>query len=159
VAAGDVNAANDGASDPTNVILLKIVKRAFRFDGTAIPSATVLPRGALFKFLIYVDNPGAALTDVSMGDLLAPGFSYIGGSIKATNAPAPCASGNCTPAEEAAIFGAANAGAAVSDALDGDVASVAGASLYVGNQSVANARLDIAAAHVYALVFTVRLNN
>ncbi len=157
-AAGDVNAANDVASDPTTVVVLAIVKRAFRLDGTTIPNATVLPRGATFKFLIYVDNPGGALTDVSLGDVLDPAFMYLGGSIRTTNSPAPCASGTCTPAEEAAIFGAANSGTPGSDTLDGDPVSVSGAHVYVGDRVVANARLDLAAGKVYAVVFTVRLN-
>ena len=40
----------------------------------------------MFKFLVYVDDPGGALTDVSLSDLLDPAFAYLGGSIKVTNA-------------------------------------------------------------------------
>lgn len=155
---GDANAANDVISDSATVAVLVIVKRAFQLDGTPIPNTTVVPKGVAFRFLIYIGNPGGALTDVSLRDVLDPGFAYLGGSIRTSNSVAACASDPCTAVEEAAILAAANAGAPGSDALDGDAVSVSGSSLYAGDQDVANARLDFAAGKVYALVFSVRLN-
>ena len=53
-----------------------------------------------------------------------------------------------TGAEEVAIFAAADAGAAGSDAVDGDVVSVSGVTIDAGDEAAANARLDIAAAEL-----------
>ena len=155
---GDSNAANDSASDPTAVSVLALVKRAFRVDGTPIPNATVLAKGTLFRFLIYVNNPGGALTDVSLADVLDPAFQYLGGTLRMTNAPAACAAANCTGVEESALFTAANAGSAVTDAIDGDAVSVVAGRIDLGNQVKANAQLNLAAGKVFAVIFSVRLN-
>ena len=155
---GDSNAANDSASDPTTVSVLALVKRAFRVDGTPIPNAAVLAKGTLFRFLIYVNNPGSALTDVSLVDVLAPAFQYLGGTLRLTNAPSACAAAMCTGVEESALFTAANAGTAATDAIDGDVVSVVSSRIDLGNQVKANAQLNLAAGKVFAVIFSVRLN-
>ena len=59
-------------------------------------------------------------------------------------------------AEESAIYAAANAGAAGTDVVDGDAVSRSGATLNIGNQNAANAALNLAAAKVWAVVFSVR---
>ena len=136
---------------------LSIVKRAFRTDGTPLPSGTVTPKGALVKFLLYVNNPGAALSDASLEDALDPSLAYVAGSLRYSGATAACAALSCTGGEEDAIFAAADGGTAGSDALDGDVVGFSGTKVYAGDQNAANARLDIAAGKVWALVFTVRI--
>jgi hypothetical protein len=40
--------------------------------------------------------------------------------------------------------------------VDGDIVSRSGATLNIGNQSVGNGQLDLAAARVWAVVFHVR---
>ena len=134
-----------------------IVKRAFRLDGTAIPSGTVVAKGALFKFLLYIDNPGPAVPDVSLRDALDAGFAYLGGTARFDDSQPTCATGTCSAAEEAAIFAAASVGTAATDALDGDTVSESGGVITAGDQGVANGQLTIAGGRVYALVFTVRM--
>lgn len=136
---------------------LSITKRAFRADGTPIPTGTILPRGTPVKFLLYVNNPGAMATDVSLRDVLDPTFAYVGGSLRSDGATPACAQIACSAAEESAIFAAADAGTAGSDAVDGDVVSFAGQTVDAGNQNVAQGRLDVPAARVWALIFTVHM--
>jgi hypothetical protein len=136
---------------------LTIVKRAFRLDGTPIANGTVVAKGALVKFMLYITNPGPPVPDVSLRDVLDPGFAYLGGTLRTDDSQASCATGTCSGAEEAAIYAAANAGPAATDALDGDTASRSGATIDVGNQNVANAPLNLAAGKVFAIVFTVRM--
>ena len=136
---------------------LSIVKRAFTLDGTAVPSGAVLPKGAVFKFLLYINNPGGAVSDVSLSDALEAAFEYQGGSIRYDDSQPACPSGNCTPAEEAAIFAATDAGTAGTDAEDGDPVSRAATTIHVGDQSAANARLDLAGDRVWAVAISVRM--
>ncbi len=137
---------------------LTIVKRAFQLDGAPIPNGTVVAKGAVFKFLLYISNPGPAVSDVSLRDVLDPSFTYLGGTLLSDNTQPACASGTCTPGEEASILAATNVGTVGTDALDGDTVSRSGATIDVGNQNVANAPLNLAAGRVYAIEFTVRMN-
>ena len=68
-----------------------------------------------------------------------------------------CAAATCTAGEEAVIFDAADSGTVGSDAVDGDVVSFTGVTLDIGNQTAANAPLDIAEDKVWSVVFTVRI--
>ena len=149
------NTSEFAANEP--LLPLAIAKKAYQANGTPLPQGGVVPRGALVKFLLYVNNPGPAVADVSIKDALDPAFAYVTGSIRFTNAPASCAQMACTPAEEAAIFAAANTGTAGTDGVDGDVISFAGTTTYAGNQDIGNLQLDIAAGKVWAMVFTVRM--
>jgi len=155
--------ATDGSNNTSefgaNVVLqpLSIVKRAFELDGTPVSSGTVLPKGTVFKFLLYINNPGAAVSDVSLSDALDAAFECQNGSILYDNSQLACASGTCTPAEEASIFNAANAGTTGTDAIDGDPVSRAATTIHVGNENAANAQLDIVAGRVFATVFTCRM--
>lgn len=141
----------------TTIPGLNIVKRGFLLDGTPITNGALLPKGTPVRFLLYLDNPGGAVSDVSLGDILAPGFAYVAGSLRYANTAANCAATSCTGAEESAILAAALAGTAGTDAVDGDVVSAVGATVRAGNQVVGNLQLDIVAAKVWAVVFTVRM--
>ena len=145
---------SDAASAPKR---LSITKRAFQSDGTPIASGSTLPRGMPVRFLLYINNPGGPVLDVSMRDVLDPLFLYVSGSTKYDNSVASCAAATCTVAEEAAIFAAADSGTVGTDAMDGDVVSFAGVTLDIGNQNAANAQLDIAGGKVRAVVFTIRM--
>lgn len=136
---------------------LAITKRAFGLDGSPIPNLSTVPKGALIRFLLYVNNVGGVTTDVRLQDALDPGFAYVGGSIKYDNAVPRCASGDCSAAEEEAILASAVAGTPGTDASDGDVVRFASSTVYVGDQAAGNARLDIQADKVWAVVFTVRM--
>jgi uncharacterized repeat protein (TIGR01451 family) len=153
-ATGGANTSEFGAQQPVDVVAL--VKRAYLADGTPIVNLATVPKGTLVKFVLYLNNQGPLVSDVSVQDVLDPGFQYVAGSMRVSNTPAACALPACTGAEEAAIFTAANSGTAVTDAVDGDAASYAATTLNVGNQSAANAQLDLAAARVWAVVFSVR---
>ncbi len=155
---GTNNTSEVGANAPV-APALAIVKRAFMPDGTPIPSGATIPNGMLFRYLLFIDNPDAARNDVSLQDVLDPAFAYQAGTMRVDNSLASCAAALCTPAEEAAIFAAASAAATMTDAVDGDVVSYTGGSTTIdaGNQSVANAQLDLAGAAVWAMVFDVRM--
>ncbi|MCP3980389.1 MAG: hypothetical protein GY716_13890 [bacterium] len=136
---------------------LSMVKRAFQSDGTPVASGSTLSTGMPVKFLLYINNPGGAVSDVSMRDILDPLFSYVGDSVAYDNSVASCAAASCTVAEEAAILAAADSGTVGTDAVDGDVVSLTGATVDIGNQIAANAQLDIAGSKVWAVVFTIRM--
>lgn len=136
---------------------LSLVKRAFLSDGTAIADTSTLPKGTIVKFLLYIDNKGAATNDVSIRDTLAATFAYQTGTIKTDNSVANCAATTCTAGEESSIFTAVDATAAKTDAVDGDVASQSGSNIDAGNQNVANAQLNISASKVFALLFTAKM--
>ena len=103
------------------------------------------------------NNQGAAVSDVSLQDVLDPLFSYVAGSIVFDNAIPNCALSTCSAAEEDAIFAAADAGTVGTDLVDGDVTSFIGVIVDVGNQVAANGQLDIAGGSVWAVLFTVRM--
>ena len=158
VSGATIVAANrDHQLDITDNDPLRIVKRAFQSDGTPIPSGSTLPSGTPVKFLLYIDNPLPLTADVSMRDVLDPVFLYVAGSIKYDNSVVNCAAATCSVAEEAAIFTAADSGTVGTDPVDGDVVSFAGVTLDIGNQTAANAQLDIAGSSVWAVVFTIRM--
>ena len=136
---------------------LKIIKRAFESDGTAITSGNTTPRGMLVKFLLYINNTKGAATDVSIQDVLDAEFSYQTGTLKVDNTVAECAVETCTAGEETTIFNAIDDNSASTDAVDGDVVSIAGSTIDAGNQNVANAQLDIAVDKVWAMLFTVKM--
>ena len=144
-------------SGPVLPVGLEISKRAYLADGTPIPDGVTVPRGTRVQFLLYINNSGGAVSDVSIADALAPSFSYVSGSLKFGNTVAACAGAICTLAEEAAILSATEAGTTATDAIDGDIASFGASTVNAGNQTVANAQLDIAAAKVWAIVLTVRM--
>jgi len=138
---------------------LTVVKRAFWPDGTLIPTGATIPSGVEFKYLLYINNPSIARTDVSVRDVLDPAFLYQAGTIQVDNSVAECAVAACTAAEEQAIFAAVDGAAFLSDAVAGDVASYTGASSSVdaGDGNVANLQLDINADAVWAVLFSVKL--
>jgi len=136
-----------------------IVKRAFRLDGTPVPDGATIPKGVAFRFLLYVNNPGGLVPDAGVRDVLDPAFTYQAGQTRYDASTAFCAAATCTPAEESAIFAAANAGAIATDAVDGDPVSFSGTTLNVGNNViVGNAQLDIPAGKVWAVVLSVKMN-
>jgi len=138
---------------------LDIVKRAFWLDGTQIPTGAVIPSGVEFKYLLYINNPNVARTDISVRDVLNPAFAYQPGSIQVDNSVAQCAAATCTVAEELAIFTTVDGTAFQTDATGDDVASYTGGSLSIdaGNQNVANPQLDINANAVWAVMFSVKM--
>lgn len=134
---------------------LPIVKRAFLADGTPLANGVAVPRGTAVRFLIYLNNPGTAVLDASLEDLLDPAFQYLPGSLNYSTAPA-CA-GSCSGAEEAAILNATLSGTGATDAVDADVLSFTAGTVRAGNQNAANGQLDVPAARVWASVFTVHM--
>jgi MSHA biogenesis protein MshQ len=164
---GWISTEHNNQSDPDNfyalgpqtMFPLDFVKRAFWPDGTPIPTGATIPGGVEFKYLLYINNYGAARSDVSVRDLLDPIFQYQPGTIQADNSIAECAVAICTPAEEQTIFATVTGAAFLSDAADGDTASYSGgtASVDAGDGNVANAQLNINADAVWAISFSVKL--
>jgi len=152
-------------SDPDNfytlgpeiMFALEIVKRAFETDGTPIPTGSTVPDFLEFKYLLYINNPNVARTDVTVRDVLDAAFQYQAGTIQVDNSVVECALTVCTAAEELVIFTAVNAAVPLSDAADGDVASYTGASIDAGDGNVANLQLDINADRVWAILFSVKM--
>ncbi len=138
----------------------RLIKRAFQADGTPIPSGAEVPAGATVKFLLYINNPGDAILDVSARDVLDPAaFQYLPGTIKVDSSVDVCADPDCTAAEEAAIFAAVDGAGTLTDAVDGDVASFDAATdtIDFGDQDRPNATLDLAADKVWAAVLSVKV--
>jgi len=156
----------DGALSPGEVSALaatppeecrSIAKRAFWLDGTPIPNGVDIPSGVQFKFMLYINNPGALVADVSLQDVLDPAFSYVPSSILYDNSVANCAADPCTALEETAIFTAVDSGTSGSDSVDGDVVSFTGSTLDAGNQNAGNLQLDILGNRVWAVLITVTM--
>ncbi len=145
--------------DATVCTPLVITKAAFDVNGAPIPTGATIPSGVGFKFLLYINNHGSAVTDVSVRDVLDPAFQYQATTIKVDNSVGECASISCTAAEEQSIFNAVNGAATLSDAVDGDVASFTGAGSTVdaGNEYVGNVQLNISADAVWAMLFSVKM--
>ena len=150
---GILNVTETAAGPPA----LEIVKRAFQTDGTPIPTGSIIPGFMEYKFLLYINNPDIARSDVSVRDLLDAAFQYQTGTIQVDNSVGECALVTCTAAEEVAIFTAVGGAAFLSDAVDGDVASITGSTIDAGNQNVANLQLDIDANKVWAILFSVKM--
>ena len=162
---GDI-AGVPGDLTPSNTVTLTsatlaLIKRAFLADGTALASGASLPKGTVVKFMIYIDNKTTVgANDVSVQDALQVGFAYQAGTIKISNAGVNCAGPICTPAEEALIYAAVNAGTAKTDATPDDEASYTAGTTTIdlGNEKVAtNTQLNIAASSVWAVIFTVKM--
>ncbi len=151
---GGQNSSEFGANH--DVEGLAIVKRAFQTDGTPIPSGTTLPSGMPVRFMVYINNPGGAVGDVSLQDALDPLFSYLPGSIRYANTQPSCALLACNPAEESTIFSSAESGSSATDAVGGsDPIGVVGGTIHAGNQTVANQSLGVQAGRVWVMTFTV----
>jgi hypothetical protein len=138
---------------------LTLVKRAFLPDSSAVTDGATLATGTTVHYLLYVNNDGPARTDVNLRDVLDAVFDYQLQSMRVDSSLSKCAAGNCTAAEELAIFEAAIGQSTSTDEIDGDVVSyTAGSStIDAGNDAVANAQLDIIGNSVWALLFTVEV--
>ena len=99
-----------------------------------------------------------AVSDVSLQDVLDPALAYVAGSMRYDDSQPSCALMNCTTTEETAIFAAVDSGTPGSDDEDGDVVSYAATTVDAGDQNAGNARLDIPAGRVWALVLAVRVH-
>ncbi len=111
-------------TDGGGTISFPIVKQAWIAGGTApLPSPVLAGKGSTIIFLIYVKNTTASLiADVRINDALdETAFQYIANSLIRTSAASPPANTDT----DLAIFNAsaAGTGTALSDAVDGDVAS------------------------------------
>lgn len=151
--AGDAASLNNSNIFSLFSTTMSLNKIAFLTNGTQLASGATLPHGTEVRFVIYVDNTtNFPLNDVSIQDILDPTFAYQAGSMKVDNT---IVSG----ATEAVIYSTVNAVAGtVTDAVDGDVASVTGATINAGDQNEAgNNQLDIAANRVWAILFRVLL--
>lgn len=173
--AADNTGTGDVAGDPAALVnsnvfqlfstgaSLTLVKTAFlTADGTPLTSGATLPQGTLVDFMIYVNNEGSVTTsDVSVQDVLDTLFVYQPGTIRVDNSIANCAVTVCDSTEEAAIYAAAAAATAGTDAVGAptpDSVSFDGTdTIDVGNESVANVQLDAAGNAVLAVVFTVQV--
>jgi uncharacterized repeat protein (TIGR01451 family) len=153
-ATGDINGVS-AALNPSNTFTinpstLSLVKAAFLSDGTQLASGVTVPAGTTVRFLIYVDNPtGVPVSDLSMEDVLVAGFQYTAGTLRTD---ASQASG----ATDAAIYAAAAAASPVTDAVDGDAASITGATVSAGS-TAGNSQIDLLAGTVRALLFDVTI--
>ena len=112
---------------------LLLVKQVWLVGGSSplatshgTPTTTTVPSGGTVVFLIYVKNSAAtAPADIRIQDILditATGFSYVTGGLIRTSATTPPAN----TASDLTIFNATalGVGTAMTDAVDGDVASI-----------------------------------
>ena len=77
-----------------------IVKRTFSADGTPLTSGASAAKGAVVRFLLYVNNWGGAFTDLSVEDILDPGFEYVPGTIRTDTSVSACSVDGCTTPDE-----------------------------------------------------------
>ncbi len=162
---GDINGDSAALADSNTFQLsstgagLALVKTAWMTsDGSPIGSGSTVPLGTSVDFMIYVNNEGSvAINDVSIRDVLDVLFVYQADSIRVDNSVGDCGA-TCDAAEEAAIYAAAAAVLPTnSDGVDADTSSFAGVTVSAGDEGIANARLDVAANSVLAVVFTVQV--
>jgi uncharacterized repeat protein (TIGR01451 family) len=151
-ATGDIAGVDANLDDSNtftiNTTTLALVKAAFLADGTQLISGANVPGGTRVRFLVYVDNPTpTTVLDVNVQDALAAGFAYVAGTLRSDASQA-------TGTAEAALYAAAQGTAPLTDANDGDVAGISGATVTAGATG-GNAQLDIAAGTVWAMVFEV----
>ncbi len=139
------------------IVALSLVKRAFLADGTPIPTGATVPRETVVKYLIYFNNRGAVQSDVSVRDVLDPVFVHQAGTLKVNSSTPACALTDCTAAEEATIFSDVDATVAMTDAVDGDAVSITVGTIDAGDQFVANAVVNAAAASVWVLLVEVKV--
>jgi hypothetical protein len=139
------------------IVAPSLVKKAFLTDGTPIPSGTSVPRETVVKYLIYLNNRGGVQSDVSVRDVLDPVFLHQAGTLKVNNSTPACALTDCTAAEEATIFSGVDATVAMTDAVDGDAVSITAGTIDAGDQVVANAVVNAAAASVWVLLVEVKV--
>jgi len=177
-AATNIGRANLGA-DPTNPdtdyitdsptltltsATLAVVKKAFLDDGsgTEIADGSSVVKGSIVKFLIYIDNSTSTQSsDVRLEDQLNDtDFTYQTGSLTWNNYVTN------TAATVATVFSDTNAGGggvALSDAVDGDVASVDTSlspdQVTMGaHSSQANGAVNVPAGKIVAFMFRARIN-
>ena len=177
-AATNIGRANLGA-DPTNPdsdyitdsptltltsATLAVVKKAFLDDdsGTEIADGSSVVTGTIVKFLIYIDNSTSTQSsDVRLEDLLNDtDFTYQAGSLTWNNVVTN------TGATLATVFSdtnAAGSGVALTDAVDGDVASadtsLSPDQVTMGAHSAqVNAAVNIPAGKIVAFMFRARIN-
>jgi uncharacterized repeat protein (TIGR01451 family) len=153
-ATGDVAGAPGDLDDATfdlDVSTLALVKTAFLTDGTQLASGAAVPRGSLVRFMIYVDNATAADVDsINVQDDLSTNFTFMPGTLQVDST---IVSG----ATEAAIYAAVSGAPAVTDAVDGDVAGVAGTTVSAGD-GAGNGMVTVPRNRVFALLFTARVD-
>ena len=163
---GDVNGDGAALAD-SNVFQLfstgaglELVKTAWMTsDGSPIGTGSTVPQDTFVDFMIFVNNTGSvAINDISIQDVLDPLFVYQAGTIRVDNSVGDCAAAVCDSTEEAAIYAAASAVGANTDAVElGDTSSFAGVTVDAGDETVANGTLNAAANSVLAVVFTVQV--
>ncbi|NNE43885.1 MAG: hypothetical protein HKN12_06735 [Gemmatimonadetes bacterium] len=135
-----------------------LVKRSFLTDGTPLPDGSDVPSGTRIHFLMYLNNKGALLTDLSARDILDPAFTYVPGSMRVWNGTVACVAANCTPAEEATIYADVKVGVVGTDAVDGDQVAFVGNTFYAGNRHVASLQFNPTGNRVAALLLTAEVN-
>lgn len=135
-------------------------KRSFLPDGTPLANGAQVGTGVEVKFLIYINNKGAALSDINILDILDPTFVYVPGTLQMDNSLTECANNTCTSAEESAIFSAIDDNTFLTDGAFGDGVSFNGATdtISVGQDVPGNGIVNANANSVWALLFSVTMN-
>lgn len=135
-------------------------KRSFLPDGTPLANGAQVGTGTEIKFMIYINNQGTGLSDISVQDILDPTFNYVPGSLQIDNSVAECALNTCTSTEESNIFSAVDATLLITDSINGDGASFDGTNtIDTGDQNVpGNGTINVNANSVWALLFSVTIN-
>jgi len=151
----DWAAANNGC--------YRLQKRSYLPDGTPLPDGSQLAAGTEIKFLIYINNRGNTINDISIQDILDPAFLYKPNTLQIDNSLTACASSPCTTLEEQSIYNAAALASPYTDdppPIDADGASFNGTdTINVGDGNVAgNGQVNVSANSVFALLFSVTLN-
>ncbi|PLX97844.1 MAG: hypothetical protein C0623_14315 [Desulfuromonas sp.] len=137
-----------------------LYKRAFSSDGTPIINSSSLPTGSEIKFLLYINNKGALISDINVLDVLdTTTFSYVENSLKMDNTVGECAANTCTTFEEGLIFSAVDDNLPLDKSINNDGVLYDDIStIEAGEGTAGNGQVNVNANSVWALLFSVTIN-
>ncbi len=153
------NTSEFGAN--TRIIFATFAKRAFLTDGTRLADGATLPAGTAVHFLLYINNRGGAVNDLSVQDALLPAFTYQNNTLRVDNSVASCAAASCTALEEDAILAAVKGAGISTESIDGDGVRYDSGTTTIdaGDQNVlGNGQVNLAPARTWALLFEAIVN-
>ncbi len=149
----------DSAAFNLSTTTLAVMKTAFlESTGLELTDGDVLPIGTVVNFLIYIDNTTPIqVDDISLADTLVTAtFNYTAESMRVLNTTDSTAVAATTVQN---IYDAVRAVPLLgtNDGVNGDVASFTTPNFTVGDETVANGTLNVAASKVWALLYTVTM--
>lgn len=150
------NTQNDTSNLTSVTLVLPIEKAIHDSSGKIIANASFLAKGQEIYYVLYMWNrtPDQTVGDVRFTDALPAGITFTGPIQVFNGSVAGNPNLSATWTTPASWMGLA--WVTVTNAADGDVASIAGSTLSVGQAT--NGNIDVTANNVFAVRFKVRIN-